>query len=76
MWYNIIPSFVPMDLNIYSMYYSKIKGLDPLIFGRKKGFVTNVTQPKLVIIVKQFNSRNPPPLLQLCFQLLFNYKQS
>ncbi len=77
MWYNIIPSFVPMDLNIYSMYYSKIKGLDPLIFGRKKGFVTNVTQPKLVLLVKQFTSRNPPPpLLQLCFQLLFNYKQS
>ncbi len=22
MWYNIIPSFVPMDLNMYSMYYS------------------------------------------------------
>jgi hypothetical protein len=36
-WYNTIPSFVPMDPNMYSMYYSRIKGLDSLIYGRKKG---------------------------------------
>ncbi len=75
MWYNIIPSFVPMDLNMYSMYYSRIKELDPLIFGRKKGSVVSVIQPKLVPLVKQFTSRKSP-LLQLCFQLMFNYKQS
>ncbi len=39
---NIVPSFVPMDLNMYSMYYLGIKGLDPLTFGRKKGYVNNV----------------------------------
>jgi len=61
MWYNIIPSFVPMDFNMYSMYYSKIKGLDPLISRRKKGFVANVIQPKLMLLVKQFISRTPPP---------------
>ncbi len=36
MWYNIVPSFVPMDLNMYFMYYSGIKGLDPLIFRKRK----------------------------------------
>jgi len=66
MWYNIIPSFVPMDPNMYFMYYSKIKGLDPLIFGRKKGSIANVTQLQLVPLVEQFTSRNPP-LLQLHF---------
>jgi hypothetical protein len=45
MWYNIVPSFVPMDLNMSSMYYSRIKGLDPLISRRKKGYATGVTQP-------------------------------
>ncbi len=75
MWYNIIPSFVPMDPNVNSMYYSRIKRLGPLIFGRRKGFVACVTQPKLMPCVNQFINRKRP-LLQLCFQLLFNYKQS
>jgi hypothetical protein len=48
MWYNTTPSFVPMDPNMYSMYYSGIKGPNPLIYGRKKGYVTGVPQPKLV----------------------------
>ncbi len=39
MWYNIIPPFVPMDPNMYSMYYSRIKGLDPLIFKRKEKYI-------------------------------------
>jgi hypothetical protein len=30
------------------MYYSRIKGPDPLIFGRNKGYATDVIQPKLV----------------------------
>ncbi len=25
MWYNTVPSFVPMDPNMYTMYYSIIK---------------------------------------------------
>jgi hypothetical protein len=36
MWYNTIASFVPIDPNMYSMYYLGIKGFVPLIFGRKK----------------------------------------
>jgi hypothetical protein len=28
MWYNIVPSFEPMDFNMYSMYYLGIKGDD------------------------------------------------
>ncbi len=36
MWYNSIPSFVPMDHNMYLMYYSKIKGSYPFIFGKKE----------------------------------------
>ncbi len=38
---------------MYSMYYSKIKGPNPLIFGRKKGDGTNVNYPKLVLLVEQ-----------------------
>ncbi len=40
MWYNIVPPFVPMDPNMYSVYYSKIKGPNPLIFGRKERYAT------------------------------------
>jgi hypothetical protein len=54
MWYNTIPSFVPMDLNMYSMYYLGIKGLDPLMYGRRKGYAINVIQLKQM-----------PPLEQL-----------
>jgi hypothetical protein len=31
MWYNIVPPFVPMDLNMYFMDYFKINRFDPLI---------------------------------------------
>ncbi len=44
MWYNIVPSFLLMDFNMYSMYYSIIKGPNPLIFGKRKEYVVNVTQ--------------------------------
>jgi hypothetical protein len=47
MWYNTTPSFVPMDPNMYSMYYLGIKGPSPLIFGKKEN-VINVIQPKQV----------------------------
>jgi hypothetical protein len=46
MWYNAIPSFVPMNVNMYYMYYSRIKGPDPLIFRRKEGYAIGVIQPK------------------------------
>jgi hypothetical protein len=36
MWYDTVPPFIPMDLNMYSMYYSGIKIHDPLIYGRKE----------------------------------------
>jgi hypothetical protein len=45
MWYDIVSSFVPMDPNMYLMYYLGIKGLDPLIPRRKKGYAANVIQP-------------------------------
>jgi hypothetical protein len=53
MWYNIVPSFVPMDPNVYSMYYLGIKGLYPLISRGKKGDAIDVTQPKLVPPIEQ-----------------------
>jgi hypothetical protein len=33
---------------MYSMYYSKIKGLDPLIFGKKEKYAFDTTQAKSV----------------------------
>ncbi len=42
MWYNAIPSFVTMNVNMYYMYYSGIKGPDPLIFRRKEGYAIGV----------------------------------
>ncbi len=53
MWYNIIPSFIPMNPNMYFMYYSRIKGLNPLIFGRKEGYAINVTKLKIIPHVEQ-----------------------
>jgi hypothetical protein len=48
MWYNIVPSFVPMDPNMYPMYYFGIKGLDPLISVIKEWYVASITQSELV----------------------------
>jgi hypothetical protein len=53
MWYNTLPSFIPMDLNMFFLYYSRIKGLDPLIFGRKERHVVGIIQSKLVPLVEQ-----------------------
>jgi hypothetical protein len=36
MWYNTIPPFVPMDLNINSMYYYGIKKVDSLILEKEE----------------------------------------
>jgi len=38
---------------MYSMYDLGIKGLDPLIFGRKKGCATNVIQLELMPLIEQ-----------------------
>jgi hypothetical protein len=42
----MVPSFVPMDPNMYFMYYLGFKELDPLISKRKKTYVVGVTQSK------------------------------
>ncbi len=36
MWYNTLPPFLPMDLNMYPTYYSRSKGLGPSIVGKKR----------------------------------------
>jgi len=38
---------------MYSMYYSRIKGPNPLISRRRKGYVVNVTQLEQVPLVEQ-----------------------
>ncbi len=53
MWYNIIPPFVPMDPNLYSMYNSRINGLDSLISRRKERYATNINQTKFVPPIEQ-----------------------
>lgn len=52
MWYNTLPPFVPMYPNMYPTYYSKIKGLDPSIVGRKEGHVDNPNQLKSISLVE------------------------
>jgi hypothetical protein len=53
MWYNIVPPFVPMDRNMYSMYYFGIKGPNPLIFGRHERYAVGITQSELVPPIEQ-----------------------
>jgi hypothetical protein len=53
MWYNTIPPFIPMDPNMYLMYYFRIKGPDPLISRRKEKYVSNITEAKPVPHVEQ-----------------------
>jgi hypothetical protein len=48
MWYNTLPPFVPMGPNMYFMYYSRIKGPNPLIFQRKERYAANITQTESV----------------------------
>jgi hypothetical protein len=38
---------------MYPTYYSRIKGCDPLIFGRKEGYATIITQWKLELPIEQ-----------------------
>jgi hypothetical protein len=53
MWYSLVPPFIPMDPNMYSMYYSEIKRLDPWIFGRRERYEDNTTQVKPMPPIKQ-----------------------
>jgi hypothetical protein len=53
MWYNTIPPFMPMDPNMYSMYYYGIKGPDLLISKIKEKYLSNITQAELVPPVEQ-----------------------
>jgi hypothetical protein len=53
MWYNTIPSFVPMDPKMYSTYYSRINGPNPFIFGRKEKYATGTIQRELIPRVEQ-----------------------
>jgi hypothetical protein len=53
MWYDTIPPYVPMDFNMYFMYYFGIKGPDLLIFGRREKYAANITQTKPVPHVEQ-----------------------
>jgi len=53
MWYNTIPPFVPMDPNMYSMYYYGIKIPDPLIFRKKERYAVNITQSKPMLPFEQ-----------------------
>jgi len=53
MWYNTIPPFIPMDPSMYSMYYSGIKGLDPLIFKKREKYVVGITQTKPMPPIEQ-----------------------
>jgi hypothetical protein len=66
MWYNTIPFFVPMDPNMYYIYYLGIKGLDPLIFGRKKAYVVSVMQSNQFHLLSNWCITN----ILLEFQLL------
>jgi len=52
MWYNRLPPFVPMDPNMYFMYYYGIKGPNPLISGRKEKYVANTTRTKLMPLIE------------------------
>ncbi len=60
MWYNTIPSFVPMDFNMCSAYYSRIKGHDPLISRRKERYATNTIGLEPMAHVEQLEQTHYP----------------
>jgi hypothetical protein len=49
-----------MDPNMYSMYYSRIKGPNVLIFGRKEKYVADTTQLQLVPPIEQLEYTQYP----------------
>jgi len=42
-----------MDPNMYSTYYYRINGPNPLIFRKKERHATGTIQPKLIPLVEQ-----------------------
>jgi hypothetical protein len=48
----MIPPFVPMDLNMYFVYYFGINGPDPLIFGRNENYAIGITQTQPMPLVE------------------------
>jgi len=48
MWYITIPPLIPIDPNMYSIYYSGIKGFDPLISRKKEKYASDTTQAQSV----------------------------
>jgi hypothetical protein len=40
MWYSVVPPFIPVDLNMYSMYYYGIKRPGPLILDEGRDMKT------------------------------------
>jgi len=65
MWYNIVQTFVPMDPNMYSIHYSRIKEPDPLISIKKKAYAIGVTQSKPMLPVEQLVQNQSIYLLPL-----------
>jgi hypothetical protein len=53
MWYNIIPAFIPMDPNMYSIYYFGIKGLNPFISKKRERYAVGITQAKPMPPIEQ-----------------------
>lgn len=47
MWYNIIPPFMPLNLNLYPVYPTETKGLDLLIIRNYVGYVHGYVYPIL-----------------------------
>jgi len=45
MWYNVIPPFVPLNLNLYLTYPTGTKGFDSSIFKNYTGYVTGNVYP-------------------------------
>jgi len=45
MCYNVIPPFVPLDLNLYPTYPTRTKGLDSSIFMNYTGYVPRNMYP-------------------------------
>jgi len=53
MWYIIIPLFIAIDPNMYSMYYYGIKRPHPLDYGRNERYPSDTTHVELVQTVEE-----------------------
>jgi hypothetical protein len=50
-WYNVIPPFVPLDINLYLTYPIKTNGLEASIFRNYKSYVHGYVYPILEQLV-------------------------